>query len=80
MRKTLTLMALISALVLGASHVQAQTGGTGANDATTYSDTGTRDNDRDWGWIGLLGLGGLLGLRRREVPRDTRTTSTAQAR
>ena len=25
------------------------------------------DNDRDWGWVGLLGLAGLLGLRRRNT-------------
>jgi MYXO-CTERM domain-containing protein len=24
------------------------------------------DDDTDWGWIGLLGLAGLLGLRRRD--------------
>lgn len=30
---------------------------------------GERDNDRDWGWVGLLGLGGLLGLMpRKRVP------------
>ena len=23
------------------------------------------DNDTDWGWLGLLGLAGLVGLRRR---------------
>lgn len=27
------------------------------------------NNDTDWGWIGLLGLAGLLGLRRREPDR-----------
>ena len=28
-----------------------------------------RDDDRDWGWLGLLGLGGLLGLMpRKRVP------------
>ena len=30
----------------------------------------TTDRDMDWGWLGLLGLAGLLGLRRREVHRD----------
>jgi MYXO-CTERM domain-containing protein len=46
----------------------------GAVPGTTYEDT--RDDDTDWGWIGLLGLAGLLGLRRREpVHRDTRTTA-----
>ena len=31
------------------------------------------DNDRDYGWIGLLGLAGLLGLRRK--PEEHRTTN-----
>jgi MYXO-CTERM domain-containing protein len=30
----------------------------------------TMDRDIEWGWLGLLGLAGLLGLRRREVHRD----------
>lgn len=32
------------------------------------------DDGMDWGWVGLLGLAGLLGLRRRDVhvhPTDT---------
>jgi MYXO-CTERM domain-containing protein len=31
------------------------------------------DDSTDWGWIGLLGLAGLLGLRRRrdaDLPRE----------
>ncbi|HEY9811187.1 MAG TPA: WGxxGxxG family protein [Halomicronema sp.] len=28
----------------------------------------TRDNDFDWGWLGLLGLLGLAGLARRKEP------------
>jgi MYXO-CTERM domain-containing protein len=27
------------------------------------------DDDADWGWIGLLGLAGLLGPRRRDTDR-----------
>jgi MYXO-CTERM domain-containing protein len=32
------------------------------------------EDHKDWGWLGLLGLGGLLGLRKRrdEVRRDVR--------
>jgi MYXO-CTERM domain-containing protein len=42
-----------------------------AQDNTGTGTTGTEmrhdddDNDTDWGWIGLLGLAGLLGLRRK---------------
>ena len=33
------------------------------------------DDDTDWGWVGLLGLAGLLGLRRRDhVDTTTRRT------
>jgi MYXO-CTERM domain-containing protein len=34
--------------------------------AQTTSRTDTDDDDTDWGWVGLLGLAGLLGLRRRD--------------
>ena len=31
------------------------------------------NNDRDWGWVGLLGLAGLLGLRRRDHTEPVET-------
>lgn len=34
------------------------------------------DDDTDWGWIGLLGLAGLLGLRRREPDHRHVDTTT----
>ena len=34
-----------------------------------------RDHEDNWGWLGLLGLGGLFGLRRRERT-DVRISST----
>jgi len=43
------------------------TGSTAAPTTTTGTDTTTRrDTDRgfDWGWLGLLGLAGLMGLRK----------------
>ena len=48
---------------------------TAAPMTTTATDTVPvrQDDDRDYGWIGLLGLAGLLGLKRREptvVHRD----------
>ena len=58
--------------------VAAQTGT--ANDNTTRTTVRTenrRDNDHDYGWLGLAGLAGLLGLipKKRtvvhdDVPRD----------
>jgi hypothetical protein len=81
----MTGLALLLTLGMGASlHAQTGTGGTGSTGgtgATGYGDTARGDNDTDWGWIGLLGLGGLLGLRRREVPnRDAARTTATQTR
>lgn len=36
------------------------------------------DDDMDWGWIGLLGLAGLLGLRRRDNVDNRYTTPTSR--
>lgn len=37
----------------------------------SYNANATRnDNDTDWGWLGLLGLAGLVGLRRRNPERQ----------
>ena len=45
-----------------------------ANVARTETRAAERNEDRDWGWVGLLGLAGLLGLmpkkRRDEVVND----------
>jgi hypothetical protein len=48
--------------------------GAGPSDMGT---TTTQDNDRDMGWIGLLGLAGLLGLRRRHHHDDRNDMRTA---
>jgi len=39
----------------------------GRDNAATTTD---RNDDQDWGWVGLLGLAGLLGLKRREHYSD----------
>jgi MYXO-CTERM domain-containing protein len=36
---------------------------TGAGERTT---TVNRDSGFDWGWLGLLGLAGLLGMKRKD--------------
>lgn len=49
---------------------------TTTTDTTTY---GERDNDFDWGWLGLLGLAGLAGLagrKRHEEPTRYRDPNT----
>lgn len=39
-------------------------------DAATATATDDEDDDMEWGWIGLLGLAGLMGLRRRDDRKD----------
>jgi hypothetical protein len=86
MRNKLMMLGIVSLLTVGGTAF-AQSGGTGsgsgtgtgsgsADTGTTYSDN-TRDNDHDWGWVGLLGLAGLMGLKRREVTRDRDVRTTA---
>jgi MYXO-CTERM domain-containing protein len=36
-----------------------------------------RDNDFDWGWLGLLGLAGLFGLKRHEDAHANDRVATA---
>ncbi len=54
---------------------------------TTRTETRRDDNrqeekrDRDWGWLGLLGLGGLLGLMpRKRVPVVHQATEPREVR
>jgi hypothetical protein len=75
-----TLLAFASAPASAQSNDNGAVGGN--NTATTNSGErrddrrddrreyrGDRDDHRDWGWLGLLGLGGLLGLMpRKRVP------------
>jgi hypothetical protein len=85
MRNKLMMLGIVSLLTFGGGAAFGQTGsgtgsgssGTGSTDTgTTYSDN-TRDNDHDWGWVGLLGLAGLMGLKRREATRDRDVRTTA---
>lgn len=82
MRKRLMMLATMLLLMLGASRGTYAQSGTGSgtagsgDTATTYSNDGG-DRDHNWGWIGLIGLAGLAGLRRREAPRDMRSTAAA---
>jgi hypothetical protein len=56
--------------------------GTNSRDTTTTTTTAPRsdvystDRDFDWGWLGLLGLSGLLGLMPRKREENVRYTTT----
>ena len=80
----------VSAFVLGLAVItvlptSAQTNANGSANRIDRADTPRvveRDNDTDWGWLGLLGLLGLAGLipKKRTVEvqefRDTGTNRT----
>jgi MYXO-CTERM domain-containing protein len=58
-----TLMAFAGASGLRVATAQ------GAPDPGVKQPVTDDDDDADWGWIGLLGLAGLLGPRRRDTDR-----------
>lgn len=67
------LFSFLVLLALGAGGIAlAQTGADTADRTTVDADD---DRDMDMGWIGLIGLAGLLGLRRREHHHTTTTGS-----
>ena len=57
-------------------HAQNTTAGDTATTSSTTTQTVPVEEDRDFGWIGLLGLAGLLGLRRKKEEHIHRTTTT----
>ncbi len=89
-RKTIRVSAFVLGLaVITVLPTSAQTNGNNntnrvdRNDRTDTTRVVERDNDTDWGWIGLLGLLGLAGLmpKKRQVEvkefRDTDTNRPA---
>ncbi|MBA3881886.1 MAG: hypothetical protein H0X73_04015 [Chthoniobacterales bacterium] len=67
LNKLRVLAALCVAIVVSPVLALAQSspGGTTPPMTTTADDRGDRDQDHDYGWIGLLGLAGLGGLLRK---------------
>ena len=70
-RLMVTSAMVAGALVFAPSSARAQT--TDSTASATY----TTDNHRgfDWGWLGLLGLLGLIPRKRRDTVVETRTTT-----
>ena len=63
----------------------AQSNTTGDNTTTTTApsqgvDNTSRDNDFDWGWLGLLGLAGLAGLAGRKRHEEVRYRTDDEVR
>ncbi|MEK3779801.1 WGxxGxxG family protein [Paenibacillus sp. FSL R5-0810] len=63
---------LVLAVPAFANNNNMNTNDVNANNVNTnsYNANATRDNDTDWGWLGLIGLAGLAGLRRRNPERQ----------
>jgi len=71
-------LALAAGPLVGGAFAQATDPSRAPTDPGRAADT--RDDDFDWGWVGLLGLLGLAGLKRREEPRTYRETQASHAR
>lgn len=40
------------------------------NDRQVINEPSGADTDKNWSWVGLIGLAGLFGLKRRHEVRD----------
>ena len=74
-RLTVACLGLVTALTAGAQNTTPSVTG---NNGMTSSSVERRNDGFDWGWLGLLGLVGLAGSRRKnEVVDHNRTTTNA---
>ena len=73
---------ILAGLALAPAHLPASaqtdtTGGTNTTTTTTSgSDAASANRSFDWGWLGLLGLSGLLGLIPRKREENVGYTTT----
>ena len=81
----LVLSLAVATVLPAAAQNNANNARTDRNENTTTTRVVERDNDFDWGWLGLLGLLGLAGLlpKKRQVEvqqfRDTRADQTGSS-
>lgn len=71
-------LALAAGPFLGAA--SAQTSDPARTPMETPRTAETRDDDFDWGWLGLLGLVGLAGLKGKEDRKTYSESPSARAR
>ncbi|MFL6350795.1 MAG: WGxxGxxG family protein [Bryobacteraceae bacterium] len=76
--KHVGLCVLATALTLGSARAQTTANDPNAAGQNTNTTTNHSDDRRgfDYGWLGLVGLAGLMGLRKRDVPDRLHTASS----
>jgi MYXO-CTERM domain-containing protein len=72
-------LSLLATGTVTPGHAQSTPAGGAQGGSTTTTDNND-DGGMDMGWIGLLGLAVLLGMRRREPTRVDRVDTTASTR
>jgi len=75
-------LAMLSVTMTASAQTNSNTNSVNSNPVQSTR-VAERDNDTDWGWLGLLGLAGLAGLLKKPkqvtVDRTSDTTGRANA-